>query len=233
MPLKGKRLSAEEALNLILETTDQDSDSDSDVDILSEYHPHLVGPSATKIVEPEPEYFIEISSNSENDLHELQPARRNAQEPSLSSSCDTSSPASSPSSSSPVNTCKPNRPKKTKPSKPQSVSVHIPPETSTKRSRSLFNYERPSDVPSRSPERSPEPVFNYDDISSSSPEPASSSPDPLIFSSSESSEYVSSSPEYYSQGGSAENAENGSRFLPPENFPGPPNLKIHREIWMK
>ena len=55
MPRNVKRLCAEEALHLILETTDQDldqgSDSESsDVDILSHYDPPApLGPVATKI----------------------------------------------------------------------------------------------------------------------------------------------------------------------------------------
>ena len=74
MPLNGKRLSAEEALHLILETTDQDSDSElSDVDILTVDPP---APTATKVTEPEPEYCTFISS--ESDFHELKPALKPA-----------------------------------------------------------------------------------------------------------------------------------------------------------
>ena len=60
MPRNAKRLSAEEALSLILDATDQDSDSelsDADVDILTVDPP---APVATKVSEPEYCIYIYI-----------------------------------------------------------------------------------------------------------------------------------------------------------------------------
>ena len=45
-------MSAEEALTLLLETSDQDTDAESDIDIISMQSPIIVGPQAVKIASP-------------------------------------------------------------------------------------------------------------------------------------------------------------------------------------
>ena len=47
-----KRLSAEEALTLLLKTSDGDTDNESDVDVLSVPAPEIVGPQAVEISGP-------------------------------------------------------------------------------------------------------------------------------------------------------------------------------------
>ena len=203
MPRNAKRLSAEEALSLILDATDQDSDSelselsDADVDILTVDPP---APVATKVSEPE--YCIYVSSNSDSDLLELKPANT-GQGPSLSSS--NTSPSTSPPSS-PVKTKKKyTRKHPAYESKPRDPKRHIP--LSYQTHISTGENERPTECPSSSPEPP-----------SSSPEPRSRSPDPI----SSSPDPISSSSEPFPSSGSSSDE---SRFLPPEHFPDPPKFE--------
>ena len=51
--MKKKCMSAEEALTLLLKTSDQDTDAESDIDIISMQSPISVSPQAVKISSPD------------------------------------------------------------------------------------------------------------------------------------------------------------------------------------
>ena len=226
--MKKGRLSAEEALSLILDATDQetDSESDSDVDILSMDAPHPPGPQAVKVSSPcTPQDF---NNGHQNAVYEnLQPISidsahfctcSSSEESLCTCSTHQSSPTLSPASS--PSPPKLTRPKKTKPVKstlrkrkiPEKHSSRIPvrvpsaPRELTISSHNLPADEQTSRIPVAQPSsRQVITISSSSDISDIEHSSQTSSP--------------SSSPPYPSS-----SSEDGSRFLPLEHFPNPPKM---------
>ena len=213
MSRNTKRLSAEEALNLLLDASDNSESevesSDSEVDVVS-----LDPPAPTAVKVDEPEYCIYLSSNSDSDYQELKPAsaplsptcspigiKQNVQSVQKASVQKASVQKASVQKASVQKMYERNK----QPSVHPQPARNIPDPFSSQFSNheKFVEDERRSDCP---------PTQNrYRRELSSSPEPPSSSPEPLSRSSSPLPSSGSSSDE--------------QRFLPPENFPGPPKFK--------
>ena len=206
MSRNTKRLSAEEALTLLLEASDNSEseveNSDTEIDVVS-----LDPPAPTAVKVKEPEYCIYLSSNSDSDYQELKPATEQASPPSSPRHVQIVQNATERYGQKPSDrNVKKSSSKKNASSVRTRLLPNVPadniPDPFSSQFSTVTEDERPPEyVPTQ---------HTYMRELSSSPEPPSSSPDTLSRSSSPLPSSGSSSDE--------------QRFLPPENFPGPPKF---------